>query len=242
MNARGPGVAAPLSGSRPSSTENAKSRSWSRHNHAAKADILDSGRFSASSPAGGPGKQTRCLHSSKLTVPRPVPPPIPIVPDPESFLRIIGRNLSQYSDKFPTWEALFTLTSPELKEIGVEPARSRRYLLQWLRRYREGKFGPGGDFQHVQDGKAILSVLHDLKTDKKKVVNVPAGGDAPGANKISGPYATPIGNGKSQVTVTEGMWEFRQGQKVDGGERRKAEVRFKRRVAERKAAREEQGH
>lgn len=215
------------------------------------------GAFRPAAQLVGRGEQTRCLHSSKLAVPRPVPPPIPIVPDPESFLRIIGRNLSQYSDKFPTWEALFTLTSPELKEIGIEPARSRRYLLQWLRRYREGKFGPGGDFQHVQDGKAILSVLHDLKTDKKKVVNVPAGGDAPvsaeqgssvqgyrvrGANKISGPYATPIGNGKSQVIVTEGMWEFRQGQKVDGGERRKAEVRFKRRVAERKAAREEQGH
>ncbi|PKS10727.1 hypothetical protein jhhlp_002484 [Lomentospora prolificans] len=205
-----------------------------------------------------PGEQSRCLHSSKMSVPRPIPSPIPIVPDPQSFLRIIGRSLSQYSDKFPSWDALFTLTSPQLKEIGIEPARTRRYLLHWLRRYREGKFGPGGDFKHVQDGKAILSIRHDLKTDKKTVVNIPidagesetSGGQqgakvqgyrVKGANKISGPYATPIGNGKSQVTIVEGMWEFRQGQKVDGGERRKAEVRFKRRVAERKAAREEQG-
>lgn len=204
------------------------------------------------------GEQTRCLHSSKMSVPRPIPSPIPIVPNPEAFLRLIGRSLSQYADKFPSWEALFSLTSPQLKEIGIEPARTRRYLLHWLRRYREGKFGPGGDFKHVQDGKAVLSIQHDLKTDKKTVVNVPVGTDASiisveqgakvqnyrvkGANKISGPYATPIGSGKSQVTIIEGMWEFRQGQKVDGGERRKAEVRFKRRVAERKALREEQGH
>lgn len=201
----------------------------------------------------------RCLHSSKMSVPRPIPPPIPIVPNPESFLRIIGRSLSQYSDKFPSWEALFTLTSPQLKELGIEPARTRRYLLHWLRRYREGKFGPGGDFKYVEDGKAFLGVHHDLKTDKKTVVNVPAGSSLSdvsteqkakvedyrvrGANKISGPYATPVGNGLSQVTIVEGMWEFRRGQKVDGGERRKAEVRFKRRVAERKAAREaQQGH
>lgn len=198
---------------------------------------------------------SRCLHSSKLATPRAIPAPIPIVPDPESFLRIIGRDLSQYADKFPTWESMFTLTSPELKELGVEPARTRRYLLQWLKRYREGKFGPGGDFKHVQDGKALLGIHHDLKTDKKTVVNVPAGTaptDVPaeeaawvkdykvrGAKKISGPYATPASNGMSQVAIVEGMWEFRQGVKVDGGERRKAEVRFRKRVAERRAAREE---
>ncbi|KAL2110867.1 hypothetical protein VUR80DRAFT_591 [Thermomyces stellatus] len=198
-------------------------------------------------------EQVRCLHSPKLATPRPVPPPIPITPDPASFLRIIGRNLSEHADKFPTWESLFTFTSPQLKEIGIEPARTRRYLLNWLRRYREGKFGPGGDFKHVQDGKAILAIHHDLVTDKKTVVNIPPGGTVPkdlppegglkdykvrGAKRISGPYAKPAGDGISQVDIVEGMWEFRRGQKVDGGERRRAEVRFKRRVAERKAARE----
>lgn len=197
-------------------------------------------------------EQVRCLHSPKQAVPRPVPSPIPITPDPAAFLRIIGRNLSQYADKFPTWEALFSLTSPQLKELGVEPARSRRYLLDWLRRYREGKLGPGGDFKHVQDGKALLAIHHDLKTDKKTVINIPQGGEAAdvlgngrvkgyrvrGAKRISGPYATPAGDGISHVNIVEGMWEFRQGQKVDGGERRRAEVRFKKRVAERKASRE----
>lgn len=199
-------------------------------------------------------EQVRCLHSPKLATPRPVPAPIPIVPDPASFLRIIGRNLSEHADKFPTWEALFTLTSPQLKEAGVEPAQTRRYLLDWLRRYREGKFGPGGDFKHVQDGKAVLAIHHNLATDRKTVVNIPEGGAVPkdlssgagvqnykvrGAKRISGPYAKPSGDGISKVDVVEGMWEFRKGQKVDGGERRRAEVRFKRRVAERKAARED---
>lgn len=198
-------------------------------------------------------EQVRFLHTPKLAIPRPIPPPIPIIPDQASFLRIIGRNLSEHADKFPTWEALFTLTSPQLKEIGIEPARTRRYLLDWLRRYREGKFGPGGDFKHVQDGKAMLAIHHDIATDKKTVVNIPEGETVPkdippggavknykvrGAKRISGPYAKPAGDGISQVEVVEGMWEIRQGEKVDGGERRKAEVRFKRRVAERKAARE----
>ncbi|SPO00717.1 uncharacterized protein DNG_03465 [Cephalotrichum gorgonifer] len=197
---------------------------------------------------------TRCLHTSRLSQPRPVPPPIPITPDPESFLRIIGRDLVQYADKFPTWDSLFTLTSVQLKDLGVEPARSRRYLLNWLKRYREGRLGPGGDFKHVQDGQALLGIYHDLKTDKKTVVNVPAGAtpaEIPaeerakvkdylvrGAKRISGPYATPTSDGMSKVTIVEGMWEDRLGQKVDGGERRQAEVRFKRRVAERRAARE----
>jgi hypothetical protein len=48
-------------------------------------------------------------------------------------------------------------------------------------------------------------------------------------------------HGGARVTVTEGMWEDKRGHKVDGGERRRDEIRFKRRVAERKALRESQG-
>lgn len=42
--------------------------------------------------------------------------------------------------------------------------------------------------------------------------------------------------GVAQLKVQEGLWEQRRGHKVDGGERRKAEVRAKRRVQERKNA------
>lgn len=56
---------------------------------------------------------------------------------------------------------------------------------------------------------------------------------------IAGSYVQPVkgtNGGVATLRVQEGMWEHRRGHKVDGGERRKAEVRFKRRVAERKAA------
>ena len=43
--------------------------------------------------------------------------------------------------------------------------------------------------------------------------------------------------GVALLKVKEGLWEQRRGHKVDGGERRKAEVRAKRRVQERKIAR-----
>ena len=42
---------------------------------------------------------------------------------------------------------------------------------------------------------------------------------------------------KARVVVKEGLWEDKRGHKVDGGERRKAEVRSKRRAEERKKAR-----
>lgn len=43
--------------------------------------------------------------------------------------------------------------------------------------------------------------------------------------------------GVARLRVKEGLWEQRRGHKVDGGERRRAEVRAKRRAAERKNAR-----
>lgn len=57
---------------------------------------------------------------------------------------------------------------------------------------------------------------------------------------IQGPYVQPSkGSNGSVATLKaqDGLWEHRRGHKVDGGERRKAEVRFKRGVEERKKAR-----
>lgn len=143
----------------------------------------------------------------------------------------------------------------------MEPPRSRRYLLRWRQRFSEGRYGPGGDFKHVKDGKAELRVLEiekDPLTRERYVVNVPAGQtveetpreelvrvaryQVKGAHTIRGPSALPMkAQGGAVVAATEGMWEDVRGHKVDGGERRQAEVRFKRRVAERKALREKQG-
>lgn len=188
-----------------------------------------------------------------------VPPPTPFIPDVQTFLKVIGRDLGRHAIKFPSWEALFTLTSDQLRELGVEPPRTRRYLIKWRQKFREGKFGPGGDLKYVENGAANLHVLEiekDPLTRLKYAVNVPfgkklgevsreemarvAGVRIDRVHTITGPFVLPTKGGRSaRITVTEGMWEERRGVKVDGGERRRKEVRFMRRVAERRAAREE---
>jgi len=196
----------------------------------------------------------------------PIPPPTPFVPDPQTFLTLIGRNLSQHTSKIPTWEALFSLTSTQLRELGIEPPRSRRYLLRWREKFRNGEYGIGGDLQHVENGAAEVRVMevpvsgHGTATaiaspgKRKIVVNVAAGGSAQdmlaeqltpvkglrikGAHTIVGPYVQPVKGGKAaKIAVKEGLWEDRRGHKIDGGERRQAEVRAKRRGEERRASR-----
>lgn len=201
--------------------------------------------------------QARWLHKTR---PAPtIPQPRPFVPDVQTFLTLIGRGLNKHASKFPSWESLFSLTSPQLKELGIEPPRNRRYLLQWMQRYREGALGPGGDFQYVKDGQALLKVATppaSVVSDAKYVVNVPQveegttledsqvlprpnGYTVRGLKSIAGPYATPLPQQSGAIVkVTEGMWEHRQGRKIDGGERRRAEIRFKRRSVERRAERE----
>ncbi|KAF2456639.1 IGR protein motif-domain-containing protein [Lineolata rhizophorae] len=215
--------------------------------------------------------QIRSLHN-RLPLP-PVPSPTPFVPDAVTFLTVIGRNLSQHASKFPSWDALFTLSSSQLRELGVEPARSRRYLLRMRERFRRGEYGIGGDLTEVKDGVAELRLVEvpvkpnqtrrsfaratATKTPgmRKMVVNVPPGSGLPAGplnratpvkgvkikygNTICAPHIERIKgtNGLGvRITVKEGIWEQKRGHKVDGGERRKAEVRAKRRAAERKAA------
>ena len=195
-----------------------------------------------------------------------VPRPTPFVPDAQTFLTLIGRNLSQHASKIPSWKALFSLTSAQLKELGIEPPRSRRYLLRWREKFRNGQYGVGGEFKHVADGEALVRVVEvpvsgnspataTLSPGKRKiVVNVAAGGSAlekpaeqlvpakslsiKGAQTIVGPHVQPLKGGQgAKIVVKEGLWEDRRGHKIDGGERRQAEVRAKRRGEERRAAR-----
>ncbi|KAI1330061.1 IGR protein motif-domain-containing protein [Xylariaceae sp. FL0255] len=214
---------------------------------------------------------TRTASSSTPTLQTPpkiaaipeVPPPTPFVPDVPTFLKVIGRNLSQHASKIPDWETLFTLTSEQMRELGIEPPRSRKYLLRWRQKFREGHFGIGGDLQHVTDGEAALRVLEvDPVKDvtqgaRKYVVNVPAdktsvkecspdemsrvyGYSVQGVSTIVGPFAIPVEGNRAgaKIVVTEGMWEDKRGRKIDGGERRQTEIRYKRRVAERREMRE----
>ena len=74
--------------------------------------------------------------------------------------------------------------------------------------------------------------LHQLSpVDGMKVV---------GVRTIAGPYVQPVKgtNGSvATIKVQEGMWEVRRGVKVDGGERRKVQVRRKRLLEERRTSR-----
>ncbi|OCK74662.1 hypothetical protein K432DRAFT_386683, partial [Lepidopterella palustris CBS 459.81] len=197
---------------------------------------------------------------------RPIPPPTPFIPDPPTFLKAIGRDLSAHAAKIPSWDALFTLSSLQLRELGIEPARTRRYLLRWREKFRNGEYGVGGELAHVSDGVAELRLIEVPAKSKtrftevatathtpgtrKIVVNVPAGSNEPlepleavrpvkgvtvkGARTITGPHVEVIkGSGglRARIRVKEGIWEERRGIKVDGGERRRAEVRAKRRAA-----------
>ncbi|GAB7345342.1 hypothetical protein MBLNU457_3694t1 [Dothideomycetes sp. NU457] len=211
--------------------------------------------------------QIRCLHRGLAA--KPVPSPTPFVPDTQTFLTLIGRNLSQHAAKIPSWEALFSLSSQQLKDAGIEPARSRRYLLHWRNKFRNGEFGIGGDLTEIHNGKAELRIVEvpiegrgsEQRTAtltsspgmKKIVVNVAPGQEKPSvplteakpvgmvkikrASVIAGPYVDHKSgkSGAAVIRIQEGLWEQRRGHKVDGGERRKAEVRSKRRAAERKA-------
>ncbi|KAL9028030.1 MAG: hypothetical protein Q9196_003539 [Gyalolechia fulgens] len=217
-----------------------------------------------------PVSQFPVLSKSQLATRNPhrhiatskIPPPTPFVPDSKTFLSLIGRNLSQHAAKIPTWESLFSLTSVQLRKLGVEPARTRRYLLWWRERFRKGLYGIGGDLKDVKDSVAhvrVVEIPRERSTGaptgpdgmRKVVVNLPP--DVPvtesrlrrlkpvsglkvlGARMIAGPFVEPMkGTSGSVATikVQEGMWEQRRGQKVDGGERRKVQVRRKRRLEE----------
>ncbi|KAF2716499.1 hypothetical protein K431DRAFT_289358 [Polychaeton citri CBS 116435] len=234
----------------------------------------------------------RYLHRLNSPVLR-VPNPTPFVPDVTTFLTLIGRGMSRHAAQIPSWEALFTLSSEQLRESGVEPARSRRYLLWWRERFRNGMFGIGGDCKDASDGVAELRVVEVEANEnakdrfatmtkapfsRKMVVNLPRSitlekpptlkkeGEEENEEDVEVAIAPPprislqearkrsvqgtwlvrgstIGGtgveyvkghqGVAKLAAREGLWEHRRGHKVDGGERRKAEVRYKRRVAER---------
>jgi hypothetical protein len=206
--------------------------------------------------------QVRKLHAGVQS--RPVPKPTPFVPDTQTFLTLIGRNLAQYAPKIPTWKDLFTLNSKQLKELGIDSPRARRYLQQWRERYRSGRHGIGGDLRFVKDGVAELRIVEVPKSRAtastatlspgmtKIVVNVAAGGSAESipaeqlkpvkglkvksGNTIAGPHVIQLKEKAAKIEVTEGLWEIRRGRKIDGGERRQAEVRAKRRGEEKRAA------
>ncbi|KAF2197047.1 hypothetical protein GQ43DRAFT_425351 [Delitschia confertaspora ATCC 74209] len=216
---------------------------------------------------------TTCIRPLHHRIPvRPIPQPTPFIPDANTFLTAIGRGLSAHAAKIPSWDALFTLSSAQLKDLGIEPARSRRYLLHWREKFRNGEYGIGGDCTHVSDGVAELRLVEAPAAGSRRtavatathtpgtrrvVVNVPVGTtEVPkrglesasgvqgvvvkGSKTIKGPFVEAVKGSAglaARIRMQEGLWEVKRGHKVDGGERRKAEVRSKRRAQENKDAR-----
>ncbi|KAL9125822.1 MAG: hypothetical protein Q9217_005030 [Psora testacea] len=216
----------------------------------------------------------RALHA-RASAP-PIPSPTPFVPDSSTFLSLIGRGLSQHTTKIPNWQSLFSLTSTQLRNLGVEPARTRRYLLWWRDRFRKGVFGIGGDLKHVNNGEAEVRIVEvpvpGSEASKPNINGVPPevipprmkrlvvnelpevigkrpkladlrpveGMKVRGARTIVGPYIYPVkgtSGSVAKIKVQEGMWEVKRGVKVDGGERRKVQVRRKRLLEQRKTTR-----
>ena len=90
--------------------------------------------------------------------------------------------------------------------------------------------------------KAIVNLGPDVKTfeyNKKRTITKFAGMKIHRGSLPMGPFLQPMKgtNGTAAtISVQEGMWEDKRGQKVDGGERRRREVRNKQRLDERKKA------
>lgn len=221
------------------------------------------------------GLSRQCIRSYQRDATPSVPSPTPFVPDVSTFLTLIGRDMSKHASKISSWDQLFTLNSKQLRGLGIENTRQRRYLLRKREKFRNGLYGPGGDLEWVVDGAAQLRVVEvpdQFNEDaakpgtgnsvassatltpgmKKVIVNLPP--DASEyqhkasatlkkfahmkihrGSKIMGPYLQPIKGthgSAATITVQEGMWEDKRGQKVDGGERRRVEVRAKKRLEE----------
>ena len=135
-----------------------------------------------------------------------IPSPTPFVPDVPTFLKLIGRELSKHASKIESWEELFTLTSNQLKTRGIEPPRTRRYLLRWREKFRKGEYGIGGDFKHVKDGVAELRVVEipSLKKDSSTGESVPEEvsiGRTPGMQKL----IVNVPNGEATYRLQEGQ-------------------------------------
>ncbi|KAJ5085610.1 hypothetical protein N7532_010381 [Penicillium argentinense] len=115
-----------------------------------------------------------------------VPSPTPFVPDVQTFLTLIGREMSKHASKITSWEQLFSSNSDQLRNLGIEPARQRRYLLRKREKFRNGLYGPGGDLEHVVDGVAQLRVVEvplPAKDPKKPIVGPSSANLTPGMMK-----------------------------------------------------------
>jgi hypothetical protein len=94
---------------------------------------------------------------------------------------------------------------------------------------------------HTPGTRKVVVNVPDVATDPAQTgveMKLLEGVRVVGAKTIQGPHVEIVkgthGLG-AQLRAKEGIWEIKRGRKIDGGERRRAEVRFKRRSEENKA-------
>jgi len=84
------------------------------------------------------------IHAEAEETQYPYKNPAPVVCPPrngmtvDKFLKSIGRDCHQYTSKFKNWNEFITSTGYKLKEKEI-PTRSRKYILDCLEKYRQGK-------------------------------------------------------------------------------------------------------
>lgn len=72
------------------------------------------------------------LQNSRLSIPKRTTE----VPNVLAFLTKIGRDSLEHSEIFSTWKKLFTITSVQMKDQGIETAL-RRYILNWRYKFSQ---------------------------------------------------------------------------------------------------------
>jgi len=83
------------------------------------------------------------LHAQAIEKQKPVrkTPSVPISPrdgmNVEKFLKSIGRGCEEYVSKFTDWNDFVLSSGIKLKEKEI-PIRQRRYMLDWIEKYRQG--------------------------------------------------------------------------------------------------------
>eukprot|EP00128_Syssomonas_multiformis_P011184 Colp12_sorted_trinity150504_noHs@19846 len=90
----------------------------------------------------------------------------------EKFLQTIGQGAQDHLDKFPTWDALFRAHCIQLKLKGV-PIQTRKYILNWVAKYREG----------VEPHPLRKTNKRVDKAKKKKILKEIASGKRPKSDK-----------------------------------------------------------
>lgn len=94
-----------------------------------------------------------------------VPQPTPLIPDVTAFFNKIGRGTIEQVEHFPTWESLFTTSSFEMKEKGLD-IQTRKYILKQVEHLRQGE----KIHEHLKGKKSYYGGEYKRKENTAKIL------------------------------------------------------------------------